>query len=581
MRQTVTMGLLTGRYATASPAEVLGRWGHPAPANRIHRDGRGDRRRGPDRAPGASGSPWGQAPRWETRSGTRRPRHARLGFEPGRTRSVTPPATEPPPNSGDAQDREHPVSRRLGQLPDRQERCSLLSRSRPAGRPGRRRPGLRPPARRPASRHQAPEPDPGCPGEHLDHRLRPGQVRGRGRPLAVARPRRDPALHGPRAVPRRLESASATSTHSGATLYEMLTLRPPFEGQDQLQLIRRIENEPPVPPRQLERRIPRDLETIVLKALAKDPNDRFATAEEMADELRRFVENRPIRSRPLPFYQRFWRWCKRNPGLAGANIAAAVLTTILAIVSTVAAWTYRDQRNQIAGQRDRDSAEAEDEDRDCSSSRRCTTGPAPGGSAAGRSAVRQPGGPEAGGRDRPRAEAAARAARPAPRRGDRLPGPARPQAHRPGHHPAPGRHRDRLRPHHDPLRPAVPRWDDLGPPRRRRPGDRPLPGPGRSRVSGSSASAPTAATWRPRIIPATALTVWDVDRRAVAVDDPGPVWRAARFSPDSRRIALVHRDGELLVYDLATGRPSRRWRDPRCRRPGLPSGRGPDRGHRQ
>ena len=85
-------------------------------------------------------------------------------------------------------------------------------------------------------------------------------------------------------------------------------------------MIHRIENEPPVPPRQLDRRIPRDLETIVLKALAKDPNDRFASAEELADELRRFVENRPIRSRPVPFYQQFWRWCKRNPWLAAANI---------------------------------------------------------------------------------------------------------------------------------------------------------------------------------------------------------------------------------------------------------------------
>ena len=100
----------------------------------------------------------------------------------------------------------------------------------------------------------------------------------------------------------------------GATLYELLTLRPAFEGKDQLELIQRIENEPPVPPRQLDRRIPRDLETIVLKALAKDPSHRFASAEEMAAELRRFAENRPIHSRPIPYYQQFWRWCKRNPG---------------------------------------------------------------------------------------------------------------------------------------------------------------------------------------------------------------------------------------------------------------------------
>ena len=85
----------------------------------------------------------------------------------------------------------------------------------------------------------------------------------------------------------------------GATLYELLTLRPVFESADRLRLIDQIVHEPPAPPRQLDRRIPRDLETIVLKALAKDPKDRFATADELAAELRRFLENRPIRSRPI------------------------------------------------------------------------------------------------------------------------------------------------------------------------------------------------------------------------------------------------------------------------------------------
>ena len=132
----------------------------------------------------------------------------------------------------------------------------------------------------------------------------------------------------------------------GATLYELLTFRHAFEGKDQLELIHRIENDPPVPPRQLDRKIPRDLETIVLKALAKDPNHRFASALELAAELRRFVENRPIRSRPIPYYQQFWRWCKRNPWLATANVTAAVLTTVLAIVSTIAAFIYRDRNHR-------------------------------------------------------------------------------------------------------------------------------------------------------------------------------------------------------------------------------------------
>src|SRR5262249_1818154 len=133
----------------------------------------------------------------------------------------------------------------------------------------------------------------------------------------------------------------------GATLYELLTLRPAFESHDRLRLIDQIVNEPLAPPRQLDRRIPPDLETIVLNALAKDPKDRFATADELGSELRRFLENRPIHSRPIPAYERLWRWCKRNPGLAVANVTAAVLTTVLAIGSTIAAWIYRDQRNTL------------------------------------------------------------------------------------------------------------------------------------------------------------------------------------------------------------------------------------------
>ena len=142
----------------------------------------------------------------------------------------------------------------------------------------------------------------------------------------------------------------------GATLYELLTLRPVFESADRLRLIDQIVHEPPAPPRQLDRRIPRDLETIVLKALAKDPKDRFATADELAAELRRFLENRPIRSRPISASERLWRWCKRNPGLAALNALAATLTTIIAIVSTVAAWTYHGQRNELRFEQGRTKA---------------------------------------------------------------------------------------------------------------------------------------------------------------------------------------------------------------------------------
>ena len=83
----------------------------------------------------------------------------------------------------------------------------------------------------------------------------------------------------------------------GATLYELLTLRPAFEESDRVKLIERVLHESPPPLRQLDRRIPRDLETIVLKALAKEPGERYATAGQLAEDLRRFVAGRPILAR--------------------------------------------------------------------------------------------------------------------------------------------------------------------------------------------------------------------------------------------------------------------------------------------
>ncbi len=100
----------------------------------------------------------------------------------------------------------------------------------------------------------------------------------------------------------------------GATLYELLTLKPVFAERDQARLIDQITHESPAPLRQHDHRIPRDLETVVQKALAKDAKDRFASAAELGDELRRYLESRPILSRPVGLLERFWRWCKRSPG---------------------------------------------------------------------------------------------------------------------------------------------------------------------------------------------------------------------------------------------------------------------------
>ncbi len=119
----------------------------------------------------------------------------------------------------------------------------------------------------------------------------------------------------------------------GATLYELLTLRPPFEETDRARLIERVLHENPAPPRRLDHRIPRDLETVVLKAMAKWQGNRYATAGELAEDLRRFVADRPILARRSSAAERAWRWCRRNKAAAGLLAASAV--AVLAMVGVI------------------------------------------------------------------------------------------------------------------------------------------------------------------------------------------------------------------------------------------------------
>ena len=111
----------------------------------------------------------------------------------------------------------------------------------------------------------------------------------------------------------------------GATLYELLTLHPLFGATPQSELIEKVLHDSPEAPRKLDPKIPRDLETIVLKAIAKEPGDRYATAQALGEDLERFLEDRPIRARRSTTVEQCWRWCRRNPWLAGANITAAVV----------------------------------------------------------------------------------------------------------------------------------------------------------------------------------------------------------------------------------------------------------------
>jgi serine/threonine protein kinase/WD40 repeat protein len=123
----------------------------------------------------------------------------------------------------------------------------------------------------------------------------------------------------------------------GATLYELLTLRPAFDDLNKARLVEKVLHEPPTPPRKLDPRVPRDLETIVLKCLAKDVAGRYATAEALAEDLRRFLADRPVRARRVGHIERAWRWCRRNPAVAALLAAVVVLLAAVATVSTLSA----------------------------------------------------------------------------------------------------------------------------------------------------------------------------------------------------------------------------------------------------
>jgi serine/threonine protein kinase len=114
----------------------------------------------------------------------------------------------------------------------------------------------------------------------------------------------------------------------GLTLYELLTLRPAFTATDRTQLIHKVLHETPVRPRLLNAKVPRDLETVVLKATDKEPGRRYATARELADDLQRFLEDRPIKARPVGLIEKGVKWARRRPAVAGLLAAAAVLAVL-------------------------------------------------------------------------------------------------------------------------------------------------------------------------------------------------------------------------------------------------------------
>lgn len=122
----------------------------------------------------------------------------------------------------------------------------------------------------------------------------------------------------------------------GLTLYELLTLRPAFDESSHHRLLKQVSEGNPPRPRSINGAIPRDLETIVLKAIAHAPANRYQTAGEMADDLQRFLNDRPILARRIGLLERAWRWCRRNRALAALSGLAAGLVLLLMILGAVA-----------------------------------------------------------------------------------------------------------------------------------------------------------------------------------------------------------------------------------------------------
>ena len=121
----------------------------------------------------------------------------------------------------------------------------------------------------------------------------------------------------------------------GATLYELLTLRAAFDGDDRGMLLQQITQDEPPPPRKLNPSIPPDLETIVGKAMAKNPAERYPTAQALADDLRRFLDDKPIRAKRPSLLEKAAKWARRRRGLVAAAVGLLVLAVCGLTVSTV------------------------------------------------------------------------------------------------------------------------------------------------------------------------------------------------------------------------------------------------------
>jgi eukaryotic-like serine/threonine-protein kinase len=134
----------------------------------------------------------------------------------------------------------------------------------------------------------------------------------------------------------------------GLTLYELVTLQSPFGDSDRARLIQRVARENPRLPHKINPSVPRDLETIIVTAMAKEPRERYQSAELLAEDLRLFLADRPIRARRSSAWEYAWRWCRRNPINAGLGAAVLLLLLVVLVGLPVQVLISRERDNAVA-----------------------------------------------------------------------------------------------------------------------------------------------------------------------------------------------------------------------------------------
>src|SRR5262249_32301959 len=142
----------------------------------------------------------------------------------------------------------------------------------------------------------------------------------------------------------------------GLTLYELCSLNPAFTEHDRAKLLQQVLHDEPLPLRRVNPAIPRDLETIVHKAMAREPERRYPTPRALAEDLQRFIEDRPIRARRTSTRERLWRWCRRNPAVASL-ISALVLVLLAGKAGIAWKWLEAERQKEIAQAAEQNEAE--------------------------------------------------------------------------------------------------------------------------------------------------------------------------------------------------------------------------------